>query len=130
MHSPGSEQNDAQRFVSGDAASFVVESPAEDLADMFIDKISLHGLRRLVEDLVVANRAAKLYVFCVGPDQRAGGAGGLAAEKFERRNVCGVPDLFGKEAACIDGGILDDGEQRLGFVTVSASESVMGALSR
>src|ERR1700722_14032299 len=129
VHSPGIEQDDAERFISEDAAGFVVESPAENLTDMFIDQITLDRLRRLVEDLVVANRTAKFYVFGVGPHQWAGGASGLSAEKFERGNVGSIPDLFGKEAAVSAGGIFHHCEERLGFVTVSASESVMTALA-
>ena len=80
VHAAGREQNDPQGFVARDAARFVVESPAEDLPDVFIHQIALHRLRRLVEDLAVTNRAPQLDVLGMSPDQRASGAGRLSAK--------------------------------------------------
>src|ERR1017187_328079 len=74
-------------------------------------------------------RAAQLYVFGVGPDWRAGCAGGFTAKKLERRDVGGVPDLFGKQAALSCGRVFDDGEQCFGLIGVPGCERVMAALS-
>ena len=100
VHDGGSHENEAKFFVAGDGAGFVVESPAEDLTDGFFDLITLHGLWGLIENLAVAQRAAELDVFGVRPDQRAGGAGGFAAEEFERGDIGGVPDLFREAGDC------------------------------
>ena len=129
VHAPRRQQHDAQSLVARNAARLVVEPPAEDLPHMFLDQIALHGLRRLIEDLAVANRAAQLDVFRMRPHQRTSRAGGLAAKKFQRRNVGRIPDLFGKQTALSRSGILHHGQQRLGLIAMSGGESVVRALS-
>ena len=50
MHACWRQQRDAQRLVSRDASGFIVKSPAKDLPCTSLDKITLHGLGRLVKD--------------------------------------------------------------------------------
>src|SRR5437588_4753943 len=103
------EQNDTEGFVARDAARLIVESPAKDLADVFVHQISLHGLRGLVEDLAIADRTPEFDVFRMAPDQGASRAGGFSAEQFKRWNVGAVPDLLGQQAAVPDRAILHHG---------------------
>src|SRR3982751_610604 len=70
-NSPWRQQGDAKSFISGHAAGLVVESPAENLADVLFFQVALHGLRRLIENLAVANRTPQLDVLRMRPDQRA-----------------------------------------------------------
>src|SRR5690348_9022326 len=85
MHQGRREQHDAQRFVPWDASGLVVESPAENLACVFLVQIALNGLRGLVEDSSVADGTAELNVLRVRPDEWACRTGRLAAEQLERR---------------------------------------------
>ena len=53
---------------------------------------------------------------------------GLASEQLKRRNVGGVPDLFGKQSAVSGRRILDHREQSFGFVAMSCRQRIVGAL--
>src|SRR5260370_6956648 len=129
MHPGWQQEHNPQRPVAGDSARLIVKPPAEDLAYRFINQIALHRLGRLVEDLVVTNRAAQLDILGVCPHQWTSRSGRLAAKKFQRRNVGGVPNLFGQQSAVPSGGVFNDGEKCLSLVAVPAREGIMGTLS-
>src|SRR5271166_3057969 len=63
----------------------------------------------------------------MGPHQRARGARGLAAEKFERGDIRGVPNLLGDRAALPDGGKFDHGKQSLRLVRMPRGKCVVSA---
>src|ERR1700758_1303371 len=102
VHATRHEQHNSQSFIARHGARLVVESPAEDLPDVLFLKISLHRLRRLVEDLAVANRTPQLDVLRMCPDQRQSRTGRLSSKQLESRNVSRIPDLLRKQttAAC------------------------------
>jgi len=99
VHQRGIEQLDAQLLVARKRSGLVINPPARELPRGFLDLVALYRLRRLVEDLSVAQGTAQLDVFGMGPDQRAGGASGFAAEEFKAGQVVVIPDLFRKQAA-------------------------------
>lgn len=72
MHASGREEGDAKGLIARYGTDLVVEPPAEMLARVFLNQISLNGLWRLVKDFVVVNRASELDVFRVSPDEWAG----------------------------------------------------------
>ena len=59
-HRPGSQQNNAQLFVSWQRAGLVVKPPSEDLSRVLLYQIALYGLRRLVKNLSVTDEKSGL----------------------------------------------------------------------
>src|SRR5216684_5783675 len=98
VHQRWIEQHDAQLLVARQRTALVVEPPAKDLPCGLLDQITLHGLRRLVKNLSVAQRTPQLHVLGMSPYQRTSRAGRLAAEKFHVRDIVGIPDLLGEQA--------------------------------
>src|SRR4051812_1420209 len=121
MHLCRRKEHDAQGFVPGNAACFVIESPAENLSYTFLHQVALHGLWRLIEHLTDANRSAQLDVFGMCPHQRTSRARWLATEEFQGWNIGGIPDLLWEQVAVSDGGIFHHGKEGLCFVTMSGS---------
>src|ERR1700689_3507371 len=128
-YASGREQGDAQDLVARDGADFIIKPPAAVWAAMFINQIALYGLRRLGENLVVPHRGGHFVVLGVGPDEGAGGAGGLAAKEFECRNVGSVPDLLRKQAAVPYGGVFHDGQECFRLIAMAARQCIVCALS-
>ena len=129
MHQRGIEQHDAQLFIARQGAALVIEPPAENLPRGFLHQIALYGLRGLIENSAVAQRAAKFDVFGMRPDERASRAGRLAAKQLESGNIGGVPNLFWKRAAVAGGALFHHREQSFGFVRAAGGKFVVGALS-
>src|SRR5258708_15660713 len=89
----------AQSLSRWHAAALVVEAPLPVHRPALLHAVTLHGLRRLIENLAVFERTHQLDVLRMRPHQRARRTGGFAEKKFARGDVGGVPDLFGQEAA-------------------------------
>src|ERR1700722_20397338 len=83
MNAAGNQQHNPQGAIARNAASLVVESPSKNLAHMFLDLVTLNGLRRLIKDAAIPDRAPQLYVLGVCPHQRAFRPCGFAANQFE-----------------------------------------------
>src|SRR5258706_14715630 len=129
MHQRRSQQYDAQFLVSRDGSGLVVESPSKDLPRWFFDQIALYRLRRLVENLAIAQRAAQLYIFGMCPNQRTGRTGWLTPEKFQVGDVVGIPDLLGKQATIADGAVLHHRQQGLRFFWAPRGQFVMSTFA-
>src|SRR5579863_2692921 len=98
MHASGRKHHDTKGLIARNTSGLVIESPAKDLPHMLFLQVALHGLRRLIENLSIVNRASQLDVLRVRPHQRTCGSGGLSAKQFEGWNIRGIPNLLGKQA--------------------------------
>lgn len=62
MHASGREHHDTKGLIARNTSGLVIESPAKDLPHMFLLQVALHGLRRLIENFSIMNRASQLDV--------------------------------------------------------------------
>src|SRR5271165_1090624 len=122
-------KEETQLLAKGQSARLVIEAPVKVFGGFLLYQIALRGLRRLVEDATVVQRAAQLDVLRMRPYQRARGAGTLAGEELALGNVGGVPDLFRNQAATAGGGF-HDREQGFGGGRPPGGNLIMGALPR
>jgi len=91
------------------------------------DAIALHRLRRGVEHAPVRQGATQLDVLGVSPHERHGRPRRLGEEELPLRDVGGVPDLLGQEAAFV-GERRERIEERLRLVAPARGELVVRAL--
>ena len=101
MQNCGRLNRNSKKFAGGDDAALVIKAPLPMRRLLLLNPVTLDGLRGLVKDFAVFERAHQLDVFRMRLYQRACGARSLAKEQLAVGNVGCIPDLFGQEPAAI-----------------------------
>ena len=121
-------QNLDTQVLARDGAATAIKTPDREVRRDALLLVPLHRFGRHIENAAVLERAQKLDVLGVGPDQRHGGAGGFATKQFALRHIVPVPNLFGNETDGT-GASLERVQQSARFVEPTSGDLVVRTLA-